>query len=110
MEDGLIELRMGSETYWGYGPDTRPKSNSADGLLITVRVGDTIHFDTLRQSGSRSTKPHHLTIEGLGIEHDLSVDRVEPFEIGPFTEPGEYIIDDSTDPGEHGGFKIVVTE
>ena len=40
--------------------------------------------------------------------HDLSAGRVEPFEIGPFTETGEYIIDDSTDPGEHGSFKIVV--
>ncbi|MEE8146519.1 MAG: hypothetical protein V3T24_02850 [Longimicrobiales bacterium] len=110
MEDNLFELRMGSDAYWGYDPDSRPKSNAGDGLVLAVRVGDTIHVETLRQSGSRSTKPHHLTIEGLGIEHDLSVDRVEPFEIGPFTEPGEYIIDDSSDPGEHGGFKIVVTE
>ena len=110
MEDGLFELRMGAEAYWGYGPDTRPKSNSGDGLVLTVRVGDTIHFDTLRQSGSRSTKPHHLTIEALGIDHDLSAGRVEPFEIGPFTETGEYIIDDSTDSGEHGSFKIVVVE
>ena len=110
VQDGLFELRMGSETYWGYGPDTRPKSDSADGLVLTVRVGDTIHFDTLRMSGSRSTKPHHLTIEGLGIDHDLSAGRIEPFEIGPFTEVGEYVIDDSTDPGEHGSMKIVVTE
>ena len=109
-EDGLFELRMGPDTYWGYGPDTRPKSNSDDGLVMTVRVGDTIRVDTLRQSGSRSTKPHHLTIEGLGIDHDLSAGRVEPFEIGPFTETGEYIIDDSTDSGEHGSFKIVVVE
>ena len=110
MEDGLFELRMGPDAYWGYDPNSRPKSNAGDGLVLSVRVGDTIQVDTLRQSGSRSTKDHHLTIEALGIDHDLGAVRLEPFVIGPFTEAGEYVIDDSSDPGEHGSMKIIVTE
>ena len=112
LEDGRIQLRMGPQAYWGYAAAEELYADEVGGIVMTVKVGDTITFDTIRVSGSRSTKPHHFTIEGLGI--DLNLDegtggsRVEPFEIGPFTEPGEYIIDDSTDPGSHGSAKIVV--
>ena len=106
-EDGKFELRMGAESYWGYAAESRPVS-LGDGIIMNVRVGDTIHFDQVRMSGSRSTKDHHLTIESLGIDIDLGASNVEPFELGPFTEPGEHIIDDGTHPGEHGVIKIVV--
>ena len=114
MEDGRMQLRMGSESLWGYGGTERPYADEVGGFVLTVKVGDTIRFETIRQSGGRSTKGHHFTIEGLGIDLNLDDDfggggaSVEPFEIGPFTEPGEYISDDSTDPGSHGSAKIVV--
>ena len=113
MEDGRIQLRMGPQAYWGYAAGDRPYADEVGGLVMTVKVGDTITFDTIRMSGSRSTKPHHFTIEGLGI--DLNLDegtggsRVEPYEIKLETA-GEFIIDDSTDPGLHGSAKIVVEE
>ena len=113
VEDGLYEMRM-LEGYWGYQMEGRPTTRGAE-ILITAKVGDTIKFGVIRQSGSRSTKAHHFTIEGLGIDINLDEEygtggaRAEPFEI-KFEQAGTFVIDDSTDPGEHGTATIVVTE
>ena len=108
VEDGNFELRMGSEPYWGYEAEARPVSKTGDGIIMTVNVGDTLQFARLRQSGSRSTKPHNFTIEGLGIDIPLADGAIEPFEIGPLTIEGTFVIDDSTDPGEHGKAVLIV--
>ena len=113
VEDGNFELRMGAEEYWGYEAEARPVSKTGDGIIMTANVGDTIQFARIRQSGSRSTKPHHFTIEELGI--DLNLDEVygtgggpvEPYEFVLTTE-GTFVIDDSTDPGEHGKAVVIV--
>ncbi|MCH8974849.1 MAG: hypothetical protein IH869_07210 [Chloroflexi bacterium] len=113
VEDGNFELRMGAEDYWGYEAEARPVSKTGDGIIMTVNVGDTIQFARIRQSGSRSTKPHHFTIVGLGI--DINLDEVygtgggpaEPYEFVVTTE-GTFVIDDSTDPGEHGKAVLIV--
>ena len=108
VEDGNFELRMGPEPYWGYEAESRPTSTVGDGIIMTANVGDTLQFARLRQSGSRSTKPHNFTIEGLGIDIALADGNVEPFEIGPLTTEGTFVIDDSTDPGEHGKAVLIV--
>ncbi len=107
VEDGNFELRMGAEAYWGYEAEARPVSKTGDGIIMTANVGDTLQFARLRQSGSRSTKLHHFTIEGMGIDIPLGDADVEPFEIVLTTE-GTFVIDDSTDPGEHGKAVLIV--
>ena len=107
VEDGNFELRMGPEPYWGYEAEARPVSKTGDGIIMTANVGDTLTFERLRQSGSRSTKLHHFTIEGLGIDIPLGDAAVEPFEI-VLTIEGTFTIDDSTDPGEHGKAVLIV--
>ena len=107
LEDGIFELRMGSEGYWGYAPGDRASTRGGEEIVITAKVGDTLSFGLLRQSGSRSTKPHSLTIEGLGIDIPLADANVSPFEI-ELEREGTFLVDDSSDPGEHGVFKIVV--
>ena len=108
VEDGLFELQMGEAPYWGYGGGERISSNEGDGVLITVKVGDTLNVGTVRRAGSRTTKLHFFTIEALGIDHAMvSGGSIEPLVL-EFTEAGTIIVDDSSDPGEHGVFKIVV--
>ncbi len=107
VEDGKFELRMGPEPYWGYDAESRPTSTTGDGITMTANVGDTLQFARLRQSGSRSTRPHNFTIEGLGIDIPLADAAVEPFEI-VLTIEGTFTIDDSTDPGEHGKAVLIV--
>ena len=107
VEDGKFELRMGAEAYWGYEAEARPTSTTGDGIIMTANVGDTLQFARLRQSGSRSTKPHNFTIEGLDIDIPLADGAIEPFEI-VLTIEGTFIIDDSTDPGEHGKAVLIV--
>ncbi|MCH8974189.1 MAG: hypothetical protein IH869_03855 [Chloroflexi bacterium] len=121
VEDGKYELRMGDTAMFGY--DAEQRVPTIAGLIEIVfgpiQVGDTVVFGRCRQSGSRSTKEHRLTVEKLGLDHNLfgdtgggsigdSDDPDNNCVFGPFTEPGEYIIDDSTDPGEHGVAKFVV--
>ena len=108
VEDGNFELRMGAEPYWGYEAESRPLSKTGDGIIMTANVGDTLQFARLRQSGSRSSKPHNFTIEGLGIDIPLADGAIEPFEIGPLTIEGTFVIDDSSDPGEHGKAVLIV--
>ena len=114
VEDGKFEMRM-LEGYWGYQTEGRPSTGAGGELLITAKVGDTITFGVIRQSGSRSTKAHHFTIEGLGIDINLDETygtgggRVEFYEI-KLDVAGTFTIDDSTDPGEHGKATIEVTE
>ena len=107
IEDGKIEFRLAADAYWGYDADVRLYSDEGDGILITVKVGDTLKMETLAVSGSRSTKPHNLTIEGMGI--DFMPEGRDPYEIA-FETAGTFAVDDSTDPGEHGKFVIVVEE
>ena len=120
VEDGKFELRMADTAYWGY--DAFQRIPTIAGLLEIVmgpiQVGETVSFARCRQSGSRSTKPHHMIVEGLGIDHNLDVgtgggpvgDSGDPNNNCEFTftAPGVYIIDDSTDPGAHGVAKFIV--
>ena len=114
MEDGKIELRIGSDPYWGYAAKDRLSSAEGDGLLITVRVGDTLSIGAVRMSEDRSTIGHHMTIEGLGI--DIPTEGVLSLREAPgadrilivFDKEGSFFIDDSVDPGTHGKFEIVV--
>ena len=110
IEDDLFELRMGPESYWGYDADARIGAPGGDGLVITIKLGDTIRFGALRTSSSRSTKNHHFTITELGIDVELGPgDRIEPYELTPEIA-GEFVIDDSSDPGAHGKVLLIVTE
>ena len=122
VEDGSFELRMGNTAYWGYEAGQRPFTvhGLVDIVIGPIQVGETVSFSSCRQSGGRSTKPHHMTVEGVGVDHNLDDaygtggaavgDNADPASNCEFTfdVPGEYIIDDSTDPGEHGVAKFVV--
>ena len=107
VEDGLFQLRMGLEAYWGYAVGDRPDTRGGSEIVMTARVGDTITFRLVRQSGGRSTKPHFFTIEGLGIDEPLADTNLAGYEI-ELDKAGTFFIDDSSDPGEHGVAKIVV--
>ena len=75
---------------------------------MTAKVGDTIKVGTVRRAGSRTTKLHYFTIEALGIDHAMvSGGSIEPLVL-ELTEAGTIIVDDSSDPGEHGIFQIDV--
>ena len=106
IEDGKFEFRLAADAYWGYEAEAQLYSDETD-ILITVKVGDTLKMDTLAVSGSRSSKPHNLTIEGMGI--DFEPQERDPYEI-KFDTAGTFTVDDSTDPGAHGVFTIVVEE
>ena len=122
VEDGKFELRMGETAYWGYGADERPITvhGLVEIVIGPIQVGETVIFSSCRQSGDRSTKAHHMTVEGIGVDHNLDDvygtggavvgDSGDPANNCEFTfdAPGEYVIDDSTDPGEHGVAKFIV--
>ena len=119
-EDGKLELRMGETAYFGY--DAEQRIPTIPGLIEIVfgpiKVGDTLSFARCRQSGSRSTKEHRLTVDALGLDHNLygetgggaigdSDDTSNNCEF-TFDAPGEYLIYDSTDPDGHGVARIIV--
>ncbi|MCH8974445.1 MAG: hypothetical protein IH869_05155 [Chloroflexi bacterium] len=125
VEDGKFELRMGDTAYFGYEAEQRIPT--IPGLIEIVfgpiQVGDTISFARCRQSGSRSTVTHHLTVDALGIDYVLDDGRFgadppggavgdsdDPSNNCEFTfdAPGEYLIYDSTDPDGHGVARIIV--
>ena len=126
VEDGKFELRVGSKDIFSYKADQRVTTIAGliEIVIGPIQVGDTVVFGRCRQSGSRSTKMHHLTVEKLGVDHNLddgrwgsdppggavgdSDDPNNNCVFGPFPEPGEYIINDSTDPDAHGVAKFVV--
>ena len=120
LEDDKFELRMGATAYFGY--DAEQRIPTIPGLIEIVfgpiQVGDTLSFARCRQSGSRSTKEHRLTIDALGLDHNLygdtgggaigdSDDTSNNCEF-TFDAPGEYLIYDSTDPDGHGVARIIV--
>ena len=114
-EDGRFELRMGETAYFGYDAEARiPTIAGLVEIIIgPIAVGDTISFARCRQSASRSTRLHRMTIEALGIDYNLERgvgDINDPNNNCEFTftAPGEYLIDDSTDPGAHGVAKFIV--
>ena len=117
VEDGKFEMRMGARAYWGYEAEQRIPTipGLIEIVMGPIKVGEAVVFDRCRQSASRSTKPHHITIDALGIDYDLSSGavgvRFAPTDncvFGPFAVPGEYLIYDSTDPDAHGVAKIIV--
>ena len=129
LEDDKIEVRIGDNPLFGYPAGTRPNTAIVD-IVMEVELGDTLVFNRLRQSGSRSTMAHRFTIEGMGIDILLddgrhgsdppggtvgdSDDPDNNFEI-TFTKPGEFPVTDSTPGphgpagGDHGNAKFVVT-
>lgn len=109
IEDGYFELRMGSEPYWGYNAEDRIDSTAGDGLVLTIKLGDTIKFNRL-ENRTDSGVVHHFTIADLGIDIEIAPDqRIEPFELKP-DKAGEFLIDDSSDPGAHGKALLIVEE
>ncbi len=122
VEDGKFELRMGPTAYWGYEAGQRPWTvrGLVEIVIGPIQVGETVSFSSCRQSSDRSTEAHHMAVEGIGVDYNLddtygtggaavgdSGDPANNCEF-TFTEPGEYLIDDSTDPGDHGVAKFVV--
>ena len=126
VEDRWFELRMGETTAWGYSAGERVQAiPDGPGIVMgPVQVGDTISFDRCRLSASRSSTSHHFTIEALGIDYNLDDgsfgsdtpggevgvrgDPTDNCDVGPFTAPGEYVIDDRLHPGAHGVAVIIV--
>ena len=110
VEDNLFQVRMGFEPFWGYGVEERINATEGDGIVMTINLGDTIKFDALRTSGSRTTKQHHFAIAGLGIDVETGPGvRIEPYELKPEIT-GEFVIDDPSDPGKHGKALLIVNE
>lgn len=107
IEDGKFNLRMGGTPYWGYDAEASILSDEGEGIVMTFKVGDTLAIDIFTVSGRRSSKPHQFTIEGMGI--DIVPPGRDPHDI-VFETAGTFIIDDSSDPGEHGNAKIIVEE
>jgi len=107
IEDGLFELRVGAAGAFGYAADARINSTEGDGILMTVKLGDTITFTELRTSSSRSTKDHHFTITELGIDERLGPGDRYKFSFTP-NRTGTYTIFDSEDPEAHGTATLVV--
>lgn len=107
IEDGKFELRMAGTAYWGYEAAQRISSTDGDGIVMTVKVGDTIAWDIFTVSGARSSKPHTFGIAGIGLE--IVPPGRDPYEI-TFDTAGTFIIDDPTDPGAHGNAKVIVEE
>ncbi len=125
-EDGKFELRMGATAYFGYEAEQRIPTipGLIEIVLGPIKVGDTLSFARCRQSGSRSTVTHRITLDVLGIDHLLddgrfgadppggavgdSDDPTNNCDFGPFTEAGEFLVYDSTDSDGHGVIRIIV--
>ena len=105
------EVRVGQTDKWGYGAEDRVNGNEGDGIVMTIRLGDSIYIEELRASTSGNTRAHNFTVSDLGIDETLNPGDRYPFTITP-EAVGEYVITDSSDPGpgEHGNAKIVVIE
>ena len=109
IEDGFFQLRMGSEPYWGYGAEDRIDSTAGDGIVMTIKLGDTIKFNRL-ENRTDVEMIHHFTIAELEIDIEMAPAlRIEPYELKP-DKAGEFVIDDSSDPGAHGKALLIVTE
>ena len=110
LEDDKFVLRVSmTEPQFGFAAGAQVESTIAGGIVMPVSLGQTVRFDLLRASGSGSSKPHCFTIADLSIDQCLDPgDSVANFAI-TFTTTGEFIIDDSSDPGAHGDAKFVVT-
>ena len=107
IQDGLFQLRMGADAYWGYEAEARMNSTAGDGWVMTIKLGDTIMLERLEDRG---TVNHNFTIAELGIDIAMTPDqRIEPFKLKP-DKVGEFVIDDSSDPGAHGKVLLIVTE
>ena len=108
MEDGKYELRMGANAYWGYTAEERINSIVGDGIVMTIKLGDTIKFSRFRSSSSRSTDDHTVTNADLGIDVTLAPgDDKGPTEWTP-DKVGTFVLDCTPHPGGHGKFTIIV--
>jgi len=108
IEDTVIELRMGANSYWGYSAYA---TGIKDSWTMTVKEGDTIKVSRLASSSSRSTKAHAFTVKGLNIDVTLNPgDKKEPYELSfKAGSAGTYEVTSSADPGLfEGKYKIIV--
>ena len=112
LEDAKFELRIGDNIgRFGYDPFLRIPTiiGVLEIVMGPIVVGETVRFDRLRTSGSKSTVLHCFTVADLGIDECFDPGSgVDDFEV-TFMAAGEFIVDDSTDPGAHGVAKFVVT-
>ena len=113
--DGLMELRMGDTTAWGYNAGETIRSGPRDAdpgrdIVITISVGDALVFPNgLTSSGSSSTETHFFTIDELGINE--AVDPGEDTNFGYTLSPpeaGTYRIYCSAHPDAHGSVVLIV--
>ena len=103
LQDTRFEL-ITKESIWGYGEGAVIISDERD-IVMTVRVGDTIHFRTLHNAGGRE---HAFTIEELGF--DIRVppgESIESYEL-LLDRAGTFTITDSVNPTQQGTAIIVV--
>ena len=113
--DGLMELRMGDTTAWGYdaGETIRSGPRGDDpgrDIVVTISVGDALVFPNgLTSSGSSSTETHFFTIDELGINEaiDPGEDTNFGYTLSP-PEPGTYRIYCSAHPDAHGSVVLIV--
>ena len=109
IQDGNFQLRMGADAYWGYDAEARIDSNAGDGWVMTIALGDTVALERL-ENRTDSGMNHNFTIAELGIDVAMTPDqRIEPYKLKP-DKAGEFVIDDSSDSGEHGKALLIVTE
>ena len=109
IEDDNFQLRVGPNPLWGYEAESRIDSKAGDGWVMTIALGDSILISERLEN--RGSVDHHLTIADLGIDVVLTPDQriTDGFEIKP-DKVGEFVIDDSSHPGEHGKALLIVTE
>ena len=82
-----MALWMYEDSHWGYEPEARPDTRDGSEVVITLKVGDTLKVDGIRQSSSRSSKDHFFTIEALGVDLPLAFGNAGPREF-TFEEAG----------------------
>ncbi len=109
VEDGLYELRVGTEPLFGYEANARPKSTDVGGIVITMKVGETLKIGEISSSGSRSTMAHGFSIVELGVEFIIPAGESAGKNIEiKFDKAGEFNIIDTV--GDIRGIaKIIVT-
>ena len=132
-------VRMGDLSAWGYAagdriygrggvgctafhPEIPACEGESPGIVITVKVGDELHFPRITNPSRVSGRPHGIFSDELGFHIVLAPDQessltfrnseCQASSCGSFASvgPGTYVIDDPVEPGSMGKFVIVVVD